>query len=188
MSGITRKNQAGVSGLVGPVVDFQRFTATSGTWNKPDGVSVVWIECIGAGGGGGGGMGSGGSTRNAGGGGGGAFAWACFSAAALPATLAIVAGAGGNAGSAGSSGGAGGNGVAGSNSTVTDGTASKIILQAFGGGFGAGSTNGTYGGGGGGGGTGDTLVGTLLAQQKVMVATLDIQDSTAGKFTRRAWW
>jgi hypothetical protein len=68
MSGLTRKNQAGVSGLVGPVMDFQRFTATSGTWTKPDGVSVVWIECIGAGGGGGGGMGSGGSTRNAGGG------------------------------------------------------------------------------------------------------------------------
>ena len=36
---------------------FERFTTTGSTltWTKPSGVSVVWIECYGAGGGGGGG-------------------------------------------------------------------------------------------------------------------------------------
>jgi hypothetical protein len=54
MSGITRKNQAGVSGLVGPVMHFQRITSTAtDAWTKPDGVSIVWIEVIGGGGGGG---------------------------------------------------------------------------------------------------------------------------------------
>ena len=54
MSGLTARNQAGQSGLVAAKVDFQRFTG-SATYTKPGDVSIIWIECIGAGGGGGGG-------------------------------------------------------------------------------------------------------------------------------------
>ena len=66
MSGITRENQAGVSGLVGAVVHFSKITSTgTDAWTKPDNVSVVWIECVGGGG-------SGGTDGGSGGGGGGA--------------------------------------------------------------------------------------------------------------------
>ena len=92
MSGLTARNQAGQSGLVAPKVDFQRIiTTASPGWTKPADVSIVWIECIGGGGGGGGGATA--ADNGSGGGGGGAFAWACFSADALPSTLDVIIGA-----------------------------------------------------------------------------------------------
>ena len=137
MSGLTRKNQAGVSGLVGPLVHYTQFTTSTdgaGAWVKPDGVKVVWVEVVGAGGGGGGSNASGGESS--GGGGGGAYAWACFSAAALPATLDVVVGAGGT----GAESNAQNNGAAGGSSNINMPSgateATKIILQAFGGGGG----------------------------------------------------
>ena len=165
MSGLTQRNQAGQSGLVAPKIDFQRFD-TSGThnagWVKPADVSIVWIECIGAGGSGGGGTGTNsgsGGGGSGGGGGGGAFAWACFSADALPATLDIIVGAGGTAAAGGSGtdnaadGEAGGDTEVHVSSGLTE--AGKILLKAFGGGGGSGSPNNAAGGaGGGGGGTG----------------------------------
>jgi hypothetical protein len=145
MSGITRKNQAGVSGLVGAVVHFSKITSTgTDAWTKPDNVSVVWIECVGGGG-------SGGTDGGSGGGGGGAFAWACFSAAALPSALDAVIGAGGDVGSTAGDGAAGGATDVNIPSGETE--AGKIILRAFGGGGGCqGSGDLTSGGGGGGGG------------------------------------
>ena len=143
MSGLTQRNQAGQSGLVAAKVDFQRFaTAGSPTWTKPGGVSIVWIECIGAGG-------SGGAqdTASGGGGGGGAFAWACFSADALPATLDVIVGAADN-GSSGSQGVAGGHSQVDIPSGETE--AGKVILIAYGGGGGARDTSSASGGGGGG--------------------------------------
>ncbi len=176
MSGITRKNQAGVSGLVGPAVDFQRFTS-SATWTKPDNVSVVWIECIGGGGGGAGGEGAN-NVRDGGGGGGGggAFAWACFSADALPATLDVVVGDEANGGGGGN-GAAGSNGVAGNHSQVDipsgETEAGKVILKAFGGGHGDGAGEGDVGGSGG-GGAAQVAQGQMLLRitQPMLVATL----------------
>ena len=157
MSGLVARNSAGQSGLAAPKVDFQRF-ATSGThnagWVKPGDVSIVWIECIGAGGGGGCDAASGDGGAASGGGGGGAFSWACFSAAALPATLDVIVGAGGSG--ANSNGDPGGDtevhissGLEGSDA------ANKVLLKAFGGGGGAQDNDaGSGGAGGGGGGTG----------------------------------
>ena len=69
MSGLTRRNLTTQSGLVAEAVDFQRFTS-NGTWTKPGDVSIVWVECIGAGGKGGGGSGNGTHDRGGGGAGG----------------------------------------------------------------------------------------------------------------------
>ena len=156
MSGLTQRNQAGQSGLVAPKVDFQRFdTAGSTTWTKPGDVSIVWIECIGAGGAGGGG---GTGNSGGGGGGGGAYAWACFYADALPATLDVVVGAGGTVSGTFVDGGTGGDSEVHLTSSYTslgsiaDG-AGKILLKAWGGGGGSKSLS-AGGGGGGGGGTG----------------------------------
>ena len=169
MSGITRKNQAGVSGLVGPVMDFQRITTTGSTqtWTKPDGVSIVWIECIGGGAGGGGGQ-TGGYTDAGGGGGGGAMVWGCFSADALAATLSVIIGATANGGAH-----SGGDGTAGNYSSVA--TGSVVILKAWGGGSGfhGGATGNDRGGGGGGGrgdgGSGDGGAGGLGARGEVRI-------------------
>ena len=127
MSGLTRKNQAGVSGLVGPVVHYTQFTTSTdgaGAWVKPDGVKVVWVEVVGAGGGGGGSNASGGESS--GGGGGGAYAWACFSAAALPATLDVVVGAGGT----GAESNAQNNGAAGGSSNINLFQQKSLYLNA----------------------------------------------------------
>ena len=79
-------------GVIGGRVDFQRFTNTSGThtWNKPAGVTKVYMEVIGAGAGGVRGESGGGS-----GGGGGAFARGLYPAESLPATLTVHVGLGG---------------------------------------------------------------------------------------------
>jgi len=146
MSGLIQINQAGNSGIAGNPIDFQRFTTTGSnlTWTKPPHAKIVWIETIGAGG-------SGGTDAGSGGGGGGAFAWACFSAAALESTMTIRVGAGGDVGSTA------GDGEAGEASTVTND--SKIILQAFGGGQGKQGAGHPDNGGGGGGGGGTASVG-----------------------------
>ena len=139
MSGITRQNRAGVSGLVGPLalsMNFQRFDSTS-SWTKPDDVKVVWIEAIGAGGKGGGGTGNATHNRGGAGGGGASFVWACFHADALPATLDVIIAAtntGGGAGG-GADGGDGDNGgYSGVDMPSGHAEAGKVILASYGGG------------------------------------------------------
>ena len=154
MSGLVARNSAGQSGLAAPKIDFQRFTA-SATWTKPGDVSIVWIECYGGGGGGGGASGNDTKDTGGGGGGGGAMAWACFSADALPATLDVIVGASANGGAAESVGTAGNHSQVDIPSGETD--ANKVILIAYGGGYGGygiGNVGSQVGGGGGGGGTG----------------------------------
>ena len=151
MSGLTQRNQAGQAGVVAAKVDFQRFTS-SATYTKPGDVSIIWIECIGGGAGGGGGRHSSGTADGGGAGGGGAFAWACFSADALPSTLDIIIGAAAAGGSGGSSPGTG---TAGNHSQVDipsgETEAGKVILIAYGGG-------GLTGGLGGAGGRGEVRI------------------------------
>ena len=138
---------------IGLVANYQQFTA-SGTWNKPSGISFVYVECVGGGGGGGGG-GTGAYTYNGGGGGGGgAKNYRLFRASNLPASVPITVGAGGTGGGAGTAGSTGGY------------SAFGPYLKAYGGGGGgpggygvySGSSQSTSGGGGGGtassGGTG----------------------------------
>jgi len=111
--------------------------ASSGTWTKPAGATIVKIVCIGAGGGGGGGYAS---NAAGGGGGGGAYTEQFIKASELGTTETFIIGlggtAGGNIGGAGRAGGAGGNSIFGS----------AGILTAYGGAGGGGV-------GGGGGGT-----------------------------------
>ena len=94
----------------GPNVRYTRFYNTGGdrtgmsdgVWYKPSGITMVYIECIGAGGGGGNAYAGGASG---GGGAGGAFARQLFPAASLPDSLAVVVGAGGAGGASGGAGG-----------------------------------------------------------------------------------
>jgi len=79
---------------IAPVIDFQEFTS-SDVWTKPDGVSMVYVEVIGAGG-------SGAAYRNntnagASGGGGGQFNSGFFRAEDLTLTVTVALGAGGAA-------------------------------------------------------------------------------------------
>jgi hypothetical protein len=154
MSGIA----AGI--VIGGKVDFQRFTA-DGTWNKPAGVTQVYMEVIGGGGSGGGGRGGSNNSGDDGGGGaGGAFVRSFYPAESLPTTLDVVVGEE-VVGGAGASSGTAPSGNVGELSKVTDTTPSpdKIILQAFGGGGGGGAVfnDGADGGGGGGTGSGGSV-------------------------------
>ena len=100
--GLVVANSVGLSGLVAPKPDVQTFTsAGSTTWTKPAGCTRVYIEVIGAGGGGGSGQ-KGSASREEGGagGGGGAMTRGVYDANALPSTLTIAVGAGGNGGAA----------------------------------------------------------------------------------------
>jgi len=139
------------------LVNYQRFTSTSGNrvWAKPAGVTTVYMEVIGGGGGGGGGRT--GYADSGGGGGGGAFARGIYPAESLPSTLQI------NVGSKGDGGAVNNNGLPGNASKVTDTSPSpdKIILQAFGGGGGKDGGTGANDRGGGGGGGGTAAVGLI---------------------------
>jgi hypothetical protein len=117
-------------------VDYQEFTA-SGTWTKPSGVSVVYVEAIGGGGGGGNHT----STTAYGGGGGGGFNAGVFQASDLGATVTVTIGAGGTGGA---------NGINATGVTGGD-TTFGAALTGKGGGGGL-STSATQGGGEGGGG------------------------------------
>ena len=160
MSGIVKNSFAGWGGTIGGAnddthtrganADLQVFKTTGSirTWYKPAGVTMVYIEAIGAGGGGAGGRpgtaGVGGS-----GGGGGALARQLFPAESLPDTLEVRVAAIGSSGAAGSNGGTG------DESYVRGdiyGQTNKVFLYAYGGG-GGGRATGDNGAGGGGGGT-----------------------------------
>jgi hypothetical protein len=123
--------------------DYQEFTS-SGTWNKPAGATLVYVEAIGAGGSGAA-ANSAGSPDQAGGGGGGLFVDGVFLASSLTSTVAVTIGAGGTAVATGNNGNAGGN------------TTFAAYLTAPGGG--AGSADATFAAGGLAGG----LLGTSIA-------------------------
>ncbi|MBY0315285.1 MAG: hypothetical protein K2Q26_07185, partial [Bdellovibrionales bacterium] len=71
----------------------QRFTS-SGTWNRPTGVTDVEVFMIGGGGGGGGGCNGPGSASSGGGGGGGGGEPLRTAISAVPASLTITLGSG----------------------------------------------------------------------------------------------
>ena len=123
---------------------FELFTA-DGTWTKPVGAKLVYVECVGAGGGGGGGRGGVGTQLRLGGSGGGAGALArrFFPADGLAATVDITVPAGGTGG------GNQADGVAGTTSKF--GAVQGTGLWAFGGGYGCGNATNNLSGGAGGG-------------------------------------
>ncbi len=126
-------------------IDFQRFTS-GGTWTKPAGAAVIYVEVFGAGGGGGGGSGGDiGFNRFGGGGaGGGSINAKTFDASKLGATETITIGVGGSGGTGGA-GGAGNPGSDGTNSSF----GSWLTGYGAAGGF-SGSSVTSKGGGGGG--------------------------------------
>lgn len=147
----------GVAGGGGSTGNYQPFTAT-GTWTKPVGVTLVYVEAVGPGGAGGGGPRQASGAACSGGAGGASGAWRTgwFPASALGSTEAVTVGTGGTAGiAAGSDTTAGGNGGAGS---AASSFGSWLVAPAAGGGGGGGlaaaagaggaaglSTNGTSG-------------------------------------------
>jgi hypothetical protein len=131
-------------------IDIQSYTTNSGspfTWNKPAGVSVVEVICIGSGGGGGGGSSIAAATLKTGGagGGGGSIVTKTFKASDLSDPVSVTVGAGG----VGGTGGTNANGGVGNN-----GNSSSFgsYLIAYGGGGGSqGTSTGTRTGGSGAG-------------------------------------
>ena len=103
MSGFSESNIGKMSGLIGKTPTIEVFTS-NGTWTKPNNITTVAIQLIGAGGGGGAGGKS--VTAGGGGGGGGAIQNWIGRASDLPATLSITIAAGGEGG-AGARGGDG---------------------------------------------------------------------------------
>jgi len=122
-----------LTNLPGGTGDYQVFTS-SGTWNKPSGLSpyaIVKVQVWGAGGGGK-------NTVQGGGGGGGSYVERWFQLSELGASETVTVGTGGAGGVGAADGSAGGNSSFGS------------LVTAYGGAGG----NGTFNGGGGGGVTG----------------------------------
>jgi len=133
---------------------FHRFIA-DGTYTIPNGVTMVWIECIGAGGGGGGGEDGNVDGDGGGGAGGGAMSWQVCNAVDLSSTLNVDVGTGGDGANSEADGEVGGDSsvsLIGTNNAGTD--SGKLLVKAFGGGGGSAGTTAAEGGGGGGGGTG----------------------------------
>jgi hypothetical protein len=141
--------------------DYQEFTA-SGTWTKPEGVTVVYVEAIG-GGGSGGVIRSSGTTANGSGGAGGAFGFKVYRAADLGATAAVVVGAGGASvvSTTDASGNSGGNSTFNGEQIGTGGGGGGTSVSSASGAWGSyfsgtgtrsGSGQDSFAGGGGGGG------------------------------------
>ncbi|MBU1198385.1 MAG: hypothetical protein KJ685_00975 [Nanoarchaeota archaeon] len=125
----------------------ESFTS-SGTWNQPNGVTLVWVTMIGGGGGGGGGDGWG--NQDGGGGGGAGMKYYRYPVE-VSGDVTVTVGAAG-------SGGAGGNGGASMNGT-SGGNTSFGSLVAEGGKFGGGVWTAAAGLGGNGGGYGGQNLG-----------------------------
>jgi hypothetical protein len=119
-----------------------QFFYRSGVWQKPKGISMVYIHAIGAGGGGAGGAsGASGTNRNGGGGGAcGNTSRLLIPAAVISDNLTITVGLGGTGGSSGT------NGIVGADTIITSarGTATNVarILYASGGNAGNGVSGG----------------------------------------------
>lgn len=129
----------------------QIFYSTS-VWNKPNGISMVFMIAIGGGGGGGGGQvhtgGSGGVSYGGSGGGGGAISSLLIPEFSLPDRLYLTIGQGGNGGSSAVTGSAGGSSTIESYFSNANSNAT-ILLNANGGNGGQAGTTGTVGGAGG---------------------------------------
>lgn len=129
------KDSAGAVAVLGAMTDRQIFDA-SGTWTKPAGATVAFIQAWGAGGSGG----RGGSGDGGGGGGGGGYTEKWMAVASLSAAVSVTIGAGGASITADDT-----DGATGGDSTF------GAYLSAFGGAGGNGDNAGDNGGGGGGG-------------------------------------
>ncbi len=129
----------------GVSIDTQAFTS-SGTWTKPAGKTVAYVETWSSGGGGGGGRaGNAGSARGGGGGGGGGTRVSyLFNIAFLPATVAVTIDTGGAGGAGGASAG-----TSGSNGSDGGNTSFGSFIVIAGGTHGNGGTTTTAAGGAG---------------------------------------
>lgn len=134
-------------GSSGGYQSVQVFTA-GGTWNRPAGISLVRIICVGAGGGAGGTT-SGGGTSTSGGGGGGGTALLTLDVSAV-SSATVTIGSGGSGGGAGATGSTGGTSSFGAHCSATGG--------AGGAGMGSVSSNTANGGAGGTGSSGDVNI------------------------------
>lgn len=124
-------------GLDASGVDFQEFTS-SGTWNKPAGCTMVYVECVGGGGSGGAGGCAATSTLVYGGsgGGGGMQMSRLLPAALLASSVSVVVGAGGAQVSGRNTAGTGNNGNGGGTSAFGDHVAAGGGKKGNGGGTG----------------------------------------------------
>jgi hypothetical protein len=109
---------------------------TTGTWVKPEGISMISIVCIGGGGGGAGGQTLAGSPKTGGGGGGsGGVTRSMFPAIFIPSTLNVVVGVGGAGGLTNATGTAGNITYvdlpnSGNNSAASPAISSTVICRA----------------------------------------------------------